>query len=145
MKDVLTLAGLALLAVAFRDNKLLSERNRFLAGIRMRITKVNLQGQNLFVTFLIQNPNSENIVIRSVVGDFFINNRKVGNVSSFVMTNVAPNNETYFTVAVNVKFVNLLAVWYKYVEKTTAINTRFVGTININNKPFPVNVSYRVL
>lgn len=140
------LALLAIALIAFSDINNTAKRNRYYAGIRLRITKVDMKDNFVYVTFRIQNPNTDAVIIRSIVGDLYVNNNKVGNVSSFDVVQVNGNAETYITLKVQVKIINTLVEWYKmFNNKKLKITARFVGTMNMNNQVVPLDVKYAIL
>lgn len=140
------LALLAIALIAFSDINNTAKRNRYYAGIRLRITKVDMKDNFVYVTFRIQNPNTDAVIIRSIVGDLYVNNNKVGNVSSFDVVQVNGNAETYITLKVQVKIINTLVEWYKmFNNKKLKITARFVGTMNMNNQVVPLDVIYAIL
>lgn len=120
--------------------------NRYYAGIRVQIASARQVGNDIVVTFRIQNPNSNTVVIRSLVGDVFINGGKVGNAGSFQTINVLGNAETYVPINVRINALQSVAVLANMITaKNKKIVIKFVGTINVNNIATPLNLSYKML
>lgn len=137
------LLGLFLIG-AFTHVQDVAAQNKYMAGIRLQIVNVTINKDNsISIVFRFQNPNSKPITIRSIVGDFFVNNRKIGNVGTFQEKILNGNAETLYTVNIRVKTIALIYyITDLFKMRNPAVNTTFKGTININNSAIPVLVNY---
>lgn len=115
---------------------------KYMSGIRVYIGKVTLKGNYIIVQLHIQNPNSGSVTIRSVVGDLFMNDWKVGNVSKFMRQEVKGNAESVLSLNVKPKVLNIFNTFTDLVTKKLAIKFYFNGNMNANNAVVPVQVTY---
>lgn len=115
-------------------------------SIRLRLGKISFQGNRLKVAIIISNPTSDKIIVRSVVGELYINNKKIGNVESFATTEILPNNKTTLYVEVRLMALQLVETYKNLLEqKGFKIEVGLTGSININNKLVPFRVNYDFL
>ena len=123
---------------------------QYIARFTMQIIGVHFKGDNLEIDVYIQNPNSFPIVIRAVVGELFVHapqggRLKVGNINRYGTTIVKPVSETKFVMSIRLRFIELLAYFNKIMAgKMRGQVLQFVGNINIDGLPYPVNITYPI-
>lgn len=96
----------------------------------------------------IQNPTGEIFTIQSLTGDLYTNDKFIGNISSFTLTEIKPNAQTIFVASVRLPLVGLAAeLWNALQGGVTTISQKLkiVGTINVDGIPLPVTLTYTVL
>lgn len=117
-------------------------------ALRVRVGKLGIEGNRLKVALIISNPTSNNIVVRSVVGEVWLNGVKVGNVESFVETVVAANKKTTLYTDVRLMALQLFEVYREITaadNKKIRLDIAFTGTVNANNMAIPVTANNRLL
>jgi LEA14-like dessication related protein len=115
-------------------------------SMRLRLGKISFAGNWLKVAVIISNPTSDAININSVVGELYINGKKVGNVESFVQTVIQPNAKTTLYLDVRLMAVQLLKTYQELLEqKGFNVEIGLTGSINVNNKVTPFQIYYDVL
>lgn len=121
-----------------------SRKAAFMLGIRVWIADVRLvKGKNVIqIQFRVQNPNSVPITVRSIVGDVFVNNERLGNVSKFGPQVIAGNNESSLFVEIKPKALAIFNTLARVNLEKIKLLIRFVGNINANGKALPMNISY---
>lgn len=117
----------------------------YMLGIRIRIAGVQLIKQKnvVQIQLMIQNPNTVPITVRSVVGDVYVNNERLGNVSRFGSQLIAGNSESSFFIEVRPKVMALFNSLAALNLEKVVLTVRFIGRININDKAVPLNIAYR--
>lgn len=137
----LALIGVGLLAVKYFSNK--ASGARYLTGVKLEIRGIAPIGLNeLQVTFAVNNPNTRPSVIKSVVGDVYINNTKAARVQTYNQVTIQGNAQSIYPVTVKlnpVRAFQSLAQLFKGVAGNTI---RFAGTANIDDIAQPINTSY---
>lgn len=124
-----------------------SKGKRILSGIRLRITGVAPTGiRDLTITFTIDNPNSTDMIIKSVVGVVWVNGAKVGRVSTFNNVTIKGNSSTNVPVTVALKPLKAIATMIDMIKNKKVANSKIVfeGTINVNDVAHPVKATYTV-
>jgi LEA14-like dessication related protein len=92
----------------------------------------------------VQNATSNGLTFGSLSGTLYVNDRPLGNVSSFLSTVLAPNSETRIQVRVIPQLLGLASGILDMIEgnETSGINARLQGTANIDNVPLPLNIQF---
>jgi len=134
----LVLFGLVGLAMLTARSKTLD----YMRGIRAYIGRVRIVNGMFRCDLHIQNPNSQGITVRSVVGDFYVNHVKVGNVSSFKEMLVAGNSDSVIEFDIKPKVLNIFNLVTNMLNQRLRIDVFFDGTINANNQAMPVQIHY---
>jgi LEA14-like dessication related protein len=139
----LLLGGAAAALVYFMKQR--AGKAAYMLGIRVRIGSVNMIKQKnvVQVELKIQNPNSVPVTVRSVVGDVFVNNERLGNVFREGTQLIAGNSESSLYVEVRPKALAIFNSMSALNMEKIVLLFRFVGSININNKSVPMNIVYR--
>lgn len=111
------------------------------------VRNIRFQGTTPIMTvgLKIQNPTNQKFVIKSFAGNLFANSYLVGNVSSFVTTEVVPNSETilYIEIRLNpLTIVNDIIRALQYGNFRQDLLLR--ATANVDNYPVPLELKYQV-
>jgi len=96
----------------------------------------------IVLTINIQNPSNSGYTIKSIVGNFFINNNLTGNVSSFSAIDVPPNSEVPVQLNVLLQPGAVISDIINLFSGSNAVNLRLVGTANAGlSIPFDIQFS----
>lgn len=115
-------------------------------SVRVRLGKIRFDGNRLKVGVIVSNPTSRDIAVNSVVGELYINNKKVGNVESFVKTVIHGNAKTTLYLDVRLMALQLVDTYKKLLEqKGFKLDIGLTGTINIDDTITPFQIKYDVL
>lgn len=96
----------------------------------------------------VQNPTRGTFRIESFTGNVYANTTLLGNMSSFTLTNVGSNSQTYFIATLRLSLVGVVQeIFNKIQGGVSSINytMKIDGTINVNGFPVPVLLSYKII
>lgn len=119
--------------------------------MRFLINRVSLSGNvftpELNIALLAQNPTDEDIAISSLLGDVYVNDSKIGNVSSFTPFTLLPNSETPFTVKARVSVTGILSQLGELLNGVGGAQpkVRISGTVNADGTVIPVDLNTTIL
>lgn len=140
-----TIATVALAIVGLRYFRNRSTGARYLSGVKLEIKGVAPVGlDELQVTFNIHNPNTRDAVVKSVVGDVYVNNSKVARVQTYNQVVVRGNASTTYPVLTKLNPVRAFQSIVEMVKGVAGSTVRFVGTANIDDVAQPINASYTI-
>lgn len=110
------------------------------------IAKVSWTFPTLFITIGVQNPSSADFTIRSFTGTLFANDDEVANVSSFNLTRIKSNAQTFFVVAVRLSLLETGMHLWEILNGAGGISQtlKLTGTVNVENVPVPVSLTYKL-
>jgi len=116
-------------------------------SIKGLLRKVKFGGSvlkpKIYLTFGIQNASSGAATIKSLVGGLYSNNKLVADVSSFTITQIAPNSETLYQVTAEPVAFGVVSQIIDYVKgKEKKVNFSFSGNLNVDGNSFPLKTSY---
>lgn len=127
------------------------QTKKFIKRLRVNVPSVRFKGDDVEFDMYIQNPNNTDITVKAIVGDVFVMGAKekkpikLGNINRYGSTTIRRISETKFTFKVRTKFLNLISYFSQMFNgKLTGQVFSFIGTINIDGRPYPVNQSYRI-
>lgn len=139
--NVLLLGAAAAGLYYFRNT---SKTNRYISGLRFFIAGLDIKNNILTIQLKIQNPNSQDKTVRSIVGDVYVNNTKVGNASSFNTVIVAGNRETFYNVDVRLKVLSIINNIADLTKGFAGSTLVFKGNANVDNAVLPINVKFSI-
>lgn len=113
--------------------------------MRIRIGKVTLLGNRPQVTFIVSNNDSQPIEIKSVVGEVYLNGIKFGNVERFEPITIKPNAKTYVDVSIRLMALQIAKIIEQFMNEKVKIIFSFTGSINVNDRPTPIQVNYKIV
>lgn len=143
MVRALAYGALAIMAIKYFKSR--STGARYLTGVRMQIIGVAPVGlTELQITFNVDNPNTKDSVIKSVVGDVYVNNAKVARVQTYNQVTVRGNSATTYPVMVKLNPVRAVKSIVDMVKGIAGSTVRFIGTANIDDVAQSINVSYKL-
>lgn len=116
---------------------------RLFSSVRLRMTDISINQNAVVIKFNVQNPTSQKLLFKSLVGDVYLNNEKIGNAESFTETWL-PIGNTTITVRVNMKVYNLVQQVASAIQYRSGAALSFNGSINLNDKIIPVATTYRI-
>lgn len=94
---------------------------------------------------LAQNTSNQNLVVRSFAGNLYSNDFLIGNVSSFVPFQVAPNSQTLLILNVRLSLIGIVNdIIRAWTEKNFTQNIQVRAYANIDNYQVPVNLSFKI-
>jgi hypothetical protein len=124
----------------------------YISRLRFIISGVKFKsGNNLEFELFIENPNERKILVKSIVGELYLEGNqkqtiyKLGTVSRYGVTEVKANAETKLPFSVRLKILQLvgaLSDWAAGKLKNRFL--RFIGTINIDGQLYPLNITYQI-
>jgi hypothetical protein len=156
---VLVIGGLAVAALLLYRHvlvpnivvptKLKNDAERLRIG---KLQKVKLNKDTVEFDFPVENPNSDAMTIKAIVGDVYVSDAsgkqavKLGAVNHFGTDVIKPTAATNFQLIAKINLVNE----FIYISNVLAGKWKggilsFRGTVNVNNRPWPVNESIRLM
>jgi len=120
---------------------------------RMRIGKVyavKFKDDVIEFKFPIENPNNRPMTIDAIVGDIFVPDRnrrplKLGTIAHYGHDVIKPLGSTDFDLVVRVKLVNeFVYLSQLFNGQVKRIAATFIGTVNANNRPWPVKETIQI-
>jgi len=96
----------------------------------------------------VQNPTGGTFTIQSAVGKVYANDNYLGDLSSFTLTTVKPNQQIFFVASLRMSLVGLAQEVYNAISEglsTVSFTLKFNGTVNVNGVPVPVALMYRII
>jgi hypothetical protein len=105
---------------------------------------ISFEGGAANLALGVQNPTSTGLQFGSLSGTLYVQDRPLGNVSSFTPTYLAPNSETRVTVRVAPSLLGIAAGIMDLAEgnEPAGISARLSGTANIDNTGLPLNINF---
>ena len=127
------------------------ETKRYVERMRIgQIYAVKLKDDHIEFKFPIENPNSRPMTIDAIVGDIFVPDRrrkplKLGTIAHYGHDIIKPLGSTNFDLIVRVKLVNeFVYLSQMFSGQLKGISATFIGTVNANNRPWPVKETIRI-
>lgn len=120
---------------------------------RLRLGKINgfkIKKDTIEFKFPVENPNNGPMVVKAIVGDVYVSDNKgqrikLGTINHFGTDNIKPLGSTEFDLVVKIKAVSEFLYLSKiYAGKWIGQNFSFVGTVNANNRPWPINETVKI-
>ena len=96
----------------------------------------------------VQNPTGGTFTVQSAVGKVYANENYLGDLSSFTLTTVKPNQQTFFIATLRMSLIGLAQEIYNAVSQglsTVTFNLKFNGTVNVNGVPVPIALGYKII
>lgn len=121
------------------------ERLSFFIG-NVKMTSFGLSPE-LTVTVLVQNVTNEKFTVKSLVGNAFVNDMQVGNVSSFTQLVALPSSETPYLLTVRISLLQAVTQIIDILKGNAGVEAtvRIVGTVNVDNLLFPIDMEYKII
>jgi len=100
----------------------------------------------LRVTVAVQNPSNEQFIIRSIVGNLFINEQKAGNVSMFETITINPNRQTDIPLIVMLDPVAVVSDLLTLIQRQSGNpqEIKLVALVNANGFVQGMTVKYKL-
>lgn len=100
----------------------------------------------LRVTVAVQNPSNQQFIIRSIVGNIFINETKAGNVSMFETITINPNTQTELPVVVRLDQIPAVSDLLVLIQRQSGNpqEIKLVALINANGLVNGITMTYKL-
>ena len=93
----------------------------------------------VIITFAVQNPTNQKIVVKSVVGSVYVADKTLASVSSFGDQTIQPNSESVFTVTARPSAIGVFQSLKELITQPIGnIEIRFSGTANVDGINVPI-------
>lgn len=152
MKPKYLLLGVA----AYLGVKLFAKKNAA-SHLNYYVQKVSIRFSGytpiLDVILAIQNPTGTALSVGSIVGDLFINDNYVANISGFQLTQIKPMAATLFPLSARLSISGLIGEAKDIINALMVGNTnvllnqtlKFNGNVYAEGVTMPLKFSYKVL
>lgn len=111
-------------------------------SFRIFINKFNFINSKPIVQLLVQNASSTEYLLNSIIGEVYVNNQKIGNISAFPKIKVAPNSETTFDVEVKIKIGAIVRNLQQLLTNVANAPVKIAAMVNVDNKNIPLTITY---
>lgn len=146
MWGVVLFAGYELVTKVIKPNVIVPLRMKQQV-MKLRLGKiygVKLKNDAIEFLFPIENPNNEPMTVKAIVGDVLVQGPKgrikLGAVNHFGTDVIKPVGETNFDLVVKLNLVNEFLLLSQVFNKgMKGYTVTFNGTVNANNRTWPVN------
>lgn len=137
---LVAIAGAYLLYRKFAND---AADRRLLTSVRVQLKDISIKGGRIVIQVNVQNPTSSPVVVRSIVGDLYFNDIRVGNVQSFQVMNLHPNSEGSLVADIALKIPDVMTTVANAISQRSGVVFTFNGHINVNNDTIPLTINYR--
>ena len=121
------------------------QRSNYYQSLRASIQRVQYHAGFVEIDLRIDNPNSQGIPIKSIVGDVYINKNRIGTIAHYGNEQIAPNSSSTFNLVVHLNPLNSIAqILNMLTGKVSSMTVRFVGSVNANNQAEPLQLNYKI-
>jgi hypothetical protein len=148
MRNLLFIGGAVAAYFLFKGGNYLYNATR----LQFYIGKVGFKLDGLNPTIVIdvyaQNPTASDYQLNSLVGQLIFNGTQVGNISYYTPLTIAPNAQTKIIIPVRVSLLGAgsqLVGIFTGGTKLSNMDLQIAGTVNVNNIPAPVNLTFSIV
>lgn len=144
-KPFLILGGIAVGAIAIAaaaKAAIARNLNFVIAGLKVSGTVISPQFN---IGIGVQNPSSVDYTIRSMSGSVYVNDKLIGNASNFQEVVIGSNSQTPYTITLRLSILQLAAEVLQVFNGQIAAEVKFIGTVNVENVPFPIDLTYKII
>jgi LEA14-like dessication related protein len=145
VEKILAVGVVAVVAAGALQSLQTSRRQLQARTIRIRAGRIRFEGNRLIVPLIVSNPNSETVVVRSVVGEAWLNDNKVANVEMFKEVPIKANDKTTIDLNMRLMALQLVDTVLDMMNKKLAVNIGFTGSVNVDNRVTPVSLNYKIV
>jgi len=111
-------------------------------NMKLKIQGIHVENDGTMnIDMLVQNPNSQDFSIKSVIGNLVINKNPVASINMFGNYVVRGNDQETIPLTAKVSGVDVFHALQKYFA-AGKVSLFFQGTINVNDKAVPMTLSY---
>jgi len=145
---VFLLIGGALTLVALTAAKALNNSLNFvIKGLKLGWEGIS---PTVEISIAIQNTTPASFSINAIIGTVYLNGSKIGDVSNFTAVTVTGVGETIYPIKVRVGLLGVADQVNDIIDiingsRGIAANLRFVGSVNVANIPYPIDISYNII
>jgi len=94
--------------------------------------------------FSLQNPSSQQIILKSIVGDLYLNNKHLSNVSDFKQITIPANNEIDLPINIKIGLLDVLSNIKNLINSKKKFAVSFEGNVNAENIVIPIKQTISV-
>lgn len=101
----------------------------------------------LKIVFQIANPTADSLTVHAVTGDVYVNGDLVGFAQNLQALNITPYSSVQYSVNVKLSAIPLILEIIQMLQGKTGVqaNVRVVGTVTVENVPFPLDLSKSIV
>lgn len=118
--------------------------NAYLRNLSYSIPSFDIKGDTVDVHIRIDNPNSQDIAIQSIVGNVIVDSEHIGRVAAYYQGEgliIHGNNYSIIPVNIKVNLVETIALLASKLATGKMLNARFIGIISIDHTPINLQIS----
>jgi hypothetical protein len=144
-KPIFALAGIAIGVIAITaaaKAAILRNLNFVVAGLK---TGGSVLAPQFQIQIGVQNPSSIDYIIRSMSGNVYVDDVLIGNASNFQEVTIKSNSQTIYIIVLRVGILQLAAEVLKIFSGQLSGVVKFTGTVNVENVPLPIDLTYNIL
>lgn len=94
--------------------------------------------------FSLQNPSSQQIILKSIVGDLYLNGKHLSNVSDFKQITIPANNEIDLPINIKIGLFDVLSNIKNLINSKKKFAVSFEGNVNAENIVIPIKQTISV-
>jgi LEA14-like dessication related protein len=136
---VALLGGAAYAAALLFTN---SKANVNAGSLAIRLTDIDIDWQRIRLTLQISNPTTGNIIIRSIIGDLYVNGTIIGKVLTQGYHVINANGTLQLPVNAQLSLGPAVQTYINSLRNREPLHIDFVGSINLNNQLMPVRLKW---
>lgn len=113
--------------------------------LNFRIGSIGMEGSNLIIDLIAQNPQNAGFVVNSVVADLLIDGKAVGNISMFDAKEVKALGETKIPLLFRFSLAGVLQNVKALIDGSLGRDAviAIIGNVNVNGTVMPLNLSIK--
>lgn len=106
-------------------------------------TSGSVTSPKINVTFAALNPTNQQATINSIVGELYVNNKFLGNVTSFVSQKILPKSSSNVSFTIKPSLLSALPIIKSIISnKQKGYSFTFKGNANVDGILIPIETSY---
>lgn len=148
MRKIWLIGGIAAAYLLWKSGNYLYNATRlqfYMAKIGFQFSGIN---PTIVIDVMAQNPTTSNYQLYSLIGKLYFNDSEIGNISYYTPVAVVPNAQTKIAIPVRVSLLGAGAQLYAYYsgsQKLSKADLRIVGTVNVDNIPAPIDLTFSII
>lgn len=122
----------------------LLRKARTISSLQFVPLDISLSGGSLNLVIGVQNPTSNPLTLRSLIGGLYVDGQRVARISDFTTQIVQPNAETPVMINVAPDLFGLVSGVVNAIKNglPTTNHMQLQATANIDNQPFAVKTDF---
>jgi LEA14-like dessication related protein len=110
--------------------------------LKLKIAGIAFQDGDIVISIKMLNPTSVDMSVKSFVGSMYANGHPVADIQMFGDYVARGNNQVTIPLIAKPRLQNLY-LQFQQLMRTGGATILYNGTINVNDHPIPINLSYR--